>query len=83
MSVSDVATRKGIEAMIRQRHDGFLQHHISKKVFPGVNKYVNGVDDSENFDAIRNSVDTISSHLCVTNEGVIDKEAVQKRAMCV
>jgi hypothetical protein len=73
-SMCDVATRKGVEAMIRQRHDEFLQNHIFNRVFPGVNQ----LNNSENFDAIRNSVDTISSHLCVTDECVIDKEAIQK-----
>jgi hypothetical protein len=32
-SMSDGATRKGVEAMIRHRPDKFLQNHIFKRVF--------------------------------------------------
>jgi hypothetical protein len=76
-SVSDGATRKGVEVMIRQRPDEYLQNHIFIRVFPGVDEFEDGEDKSENFDAIKSSVTTISSHLCVTDEGVIDKEAIQ------
>ncbi len=73
-SVSDGTTRKGVEEMIRQRRDKFLQNLIFQRVIPGVNKFVNGVDVSEKFDAIRNSVATISSHLFVTDKGVVNKK---------
>jgi hypothetical protein len=65
----DEATREGVDAMIRQRRDGFLQNHISNRVFPGANKYVDGVPFSENFEAIRESSDTIAALLRVTDEG--------------
>jgi hypothetical protein len=82
MSLSGGATRKGVEAMIRQCPDEFLQNHIFKRVLPEDNKFVNGVDVSENFDAIRNSAVNILFHLCVTDEGVVDKEAIQKELAC-
>jgi hypothetical protein len=65
----DDATREGVDAMVRQRRDGFLQNHISSRVFPGANKYVDGVAVSDNFEAIRASSDTIAALLCVTDEG--------------
>ena len=65
----DEATREGVDVMIRQRPDGFLQNHIYSRVFPGANKYVNGVAVSDNFEAIRVSSDTIAALLCVTDEG--------------
>jgi hypothetical protein len=34
----DEATKEGVDAMIRQRHDGFLQNHIFSRVFPEANK---------------------------------------------
>jgi hypothetical protein len=76
----DDATREGVDAMVRQRHDGFLQKHISSRVFPGANKYVDGVAVSDNFEAIRSSSATISALLRVTDEGEDsnNNEAIQK-----
>ncbi len=65
------------EAIIRQCPDDFLKNYIFIRFFLGVKEFVNGVDESENFDVIKSSVTTISSHLCVTDEGVIDKEVIQ------
>jgi hypothetical protein len=65
----DEATREGVDAMIRQRHDGFLQNHIFSRVFPEANKYVDGVPFNDNFEAIRASSATISTLLRVTDEG--------------
>jgi len=65
----DDATREGVDAMIRQRHDEFLQNHIFIRVFPEANKYVNGVAVSDNFEAIRASSDTITALLHATDEG--------------
>ena len=68
----DDSTREGVGAMIGQRHDGFLQDHISSRVFPEANKFVNGVPVSDNFEAIRKSSASIS------DEGVdsINNEAI-------
>ncbi len=77
----DDAIRKGVDAMIRQCHDGFLQmNHMFTRVWPGVNKYVNGVAVSDIFGAIRESAASVSAHLCVTDKGVdwINKEAIQQ-----
>ena len=76
----DDATRMGVDAMIRQRRDGFLQNHISSRVFSGANKYVIGVAVSDNFEAIRSSSATISALLRVTDEGEDsnNNEAIQK-----
>jgi hypothetical protein len=63
----DEATREGVDAMIRQRHDGFLQNHIFSRVFPEANKYVNGVAVSDNFEAIMASSDTITALLYNNN----------------
>jgi hypothetical protein len=65
----DEATREEVDAMIRQRHDGFLQNHIFSRVFPEANKYVSGVAGSDNFEAIRASSATISTLLHVTEAG--------------
>jgi len=65
----DDATREGVDAMVRKRPDRFLQNHISSRVFPGANKYVNGVEVNDNFEAIRVSSDTISTLLGVTDMG--------------
>ena len=65
----DEATREGVDAMIKQRRDGFLQNHIFSRVFPEANKYVNGVAGSDNFEAIRASSATISTLLRVTDPG--------------
>jgi hypothetical protein len=65
----DEATREGVDAMIRQRRDGFLQNHIFSRVFPEANKYVDGVPFNENFEAIRASSDIITTLLHVTDEG--------------
>ena len=46
-----------------------LQNHISSRVFPGANKYVDGVEVNDNFEAIRVSSDTISTLLRVTDVG--------------
>ena len=35
----DDATREGVDAMIRRRSEGFLQNHITTRVFPEANKY--------------------------------------------
>jgi hypothetical protein len=80
MKECDDTTREGIDAMIRQRPDGFLQNHIFTRIFPGVNTYINGVAVSDNFEAIRESEASITAHLCVTDMGVdsINKEASQK-----
>jgi hypothetical protein len=77
----DDATSEGICARVRQRPRGFWQNHISRRVFPEANKYVNGVPFSENFEAIRASSATISALLSVTDEGVdsINNEAIQKK----
>ena len=76
----DDATREGVDAMVRQRPDGFLQNHIFSRVFPEANKYVNGVPFSENFEAIRESSDTITALFPVTDKGEdsINNEAIQK-----
>jgi hypothetical protein len=76
----DDATRERIDAIIRQRPDGFLQNHIFTRIFPGVNKYVDGVAVSDNFEAIRVSVASITVYLCVTDMGVDSnyKEAIRK-----
>ncbi len=76
----DDATRKGVDAMIRQCRDGFLQNHISSRVFPGANKYVNGVAVSDNFEAIRASSTTISTLLRMTDGGeyLNNNEAIRK-----
>ena len=76
----DDATKKGVDAMVRKHPDGFLQNHISIKVFPEANKYVNGVTVSDNFEAIWASSATTAAHLRVTDEGVdsINNEAIQK-----
>ena len=65
----DDATREGVDAMIRQRRDGFLQNHITSRVFPGANKYFDVVAVSDNFKASRASSDTIAALLHVTDEG--------------
>jgi len=65
----DEATREGVDAMIRQRSEGFLQNHIFSRVFPEANKCVDGVSSNENFEAIRASSDTIAALLHVTDEG--------------
>jgi hypothetical protein len=65
----DEATREGVDAMIRQRHDGFLQNHIFSRVFPEASKYVNGVPFNENFETIMASSDIITTLLHVTDEG--------------
>ena len=66
----DEATREGVDAMIRQRRDGFfLQNHIFSRVFPEANKYVNRVAGSDNFEAIRASSATISALLRATDTG--------------
>jgi hypothetical protein len=77
-SVSDGATRKGIKVMIRQHPEKFLRNHIFIMVFHEVNLFEDGVNVSENFDAIKSPVAKISSHLCVTDKGVINKEAIKK-----
>ncbi len=76
----DDATREGVDTMVRQRPDGFLQNHIFSRVFPEANKYVNGVPFSENFEAIRESSDTITALFPVTDEGedLINNEAIRK-----
>ena len=50
------------------------------RVWPGVNKYVDGVVVSDNFSAIRESAASVSAYLWVTDKGVgsINKEAFQK-----
>jgi hypothetical protein len=65
----DDATREGVDAMIRQRRDGFLQNHIFSRVFPEANKFIDGVPFSENFEAIRVSSATIAALLCMTEAG--------------
>jgi hypothetical protein len=65
----DDATREGVDAMVRKRPDRFLQNHISSRVFPGANKYVNGVEVNDNFEAIRVSSDTISTLLNNNDDG--------------
>ena len=35
----DDATREGVDAMIRRCSEGFLQNHITTRVFPEANKY--------------------------------------------
>ena len=49
-------------------------------MFPEANKYVNGVADSDNFEAIRESSATISALLCATDDGVdsINNAAIRK-----
>ncbi len=49
-------------------------------VWPGLNKYVDGVAVSDNFSAIRESAVSVSAHLWVTDKGAgsINKEAIQK-----
>ena len=76
----DEATREGVDAMIRQRRGGFLQNHIFSRVFPEANKYVDGLPFNENFEAIRESSDTITALLRVTEEGVDsnNNEAIRK-----
>jgi len=76
----DVVTSKGVDAMIKQRCDGFLQNHIFSRVFPEANKYVDGVAVSDNFEAIRASSATISDLLRVTDEGEDsnNNEAIRK-----
>jgi hypothetical protein len=73
--MSDGKTRNDVVMMIRQHPDKFLQ---TTCVFPGVNKFVDRVDVSENFDAIKKSAANIISRLCVTDVGVVNKEAIQK-----
>ena len=77
----DDATSEGIGARVRQRPHGFLQTHISRRVFPEANKYVDGVPFNENFEAIRASSATISALLSVTDKGLdsINNEAIQKK----
>jgi hypothetical protein len=65
----DEATREGVDAMIRQRQDRFLQNHIFSRVFPEANKYVDGVPFNENFEAIRASSDIITTLLHATDDG--------------
>ena len=65
----DEATRKGVDAMVRKCPDGFLQNHITTRVFPDANKYVDGVSFNENFEAIRVSSVTIAALLHVMDEG--------------
>ena len=36
----DDASREGVDAMIRRCSEGFLQNHITTRVFPEANKYV-------------------------------------------
>jgi len=66
--VCDDATREGVDAMIKHRSEGFLQNHITTRVFPEANKYVDGVAVNDNFEAIRESSATISALLRMTDE---------------
>jgi hypothetical protein len=70
----DEATREGVDAMIRQRCDGFLQNHIFCRVFPEANKFINGVPLNENFEANRASSDTITALIPSNNYEAIRKE---------
>ena len=76
----DDTTREGVDAMIRRRSEGFLQNHITNRVFPEANMYVDGVAVNDNFEAIRESSATISALLSVTEKGVdlINNAAIRK-----